>query len=56
MKIKIVLLAIVALAFTLGSCSQDVYRHDQRYPPVYRTYQDRDHGGMDYGHGGGGYR
>jgi hypothetical protein len=51
MKTKILMAAIIAsLVLGVSSCAYVDPR--TQYPPVYRTYQDRDHGGMDVYHGG----
>ena len=51
MKNKFLLAAaMIALALSISSCAYTDPR--RQYPPVYRTYQDRDHGGMDDQHGG----
>ena len=51
MKTKLLLFALMSvMVLSMSSCAYTDPR--TQYPPHYRTYQDKDHGGMDDAHGG----
>lgn len=52
MKTRFLTAFVAILAVGVSSCNPDIYYACGPFPPVYRTYQDRDHGGMDVDHGG----
>ena len=51
MKAKLLLLALMTIiVVSITSCAYVDPR--TQYPPTYRTYQDRDHGGIEDQYGG----
>jgi len=52
MKAKLLIAALAVALWGMSSCSREYVDPRHHYPPHYRTYQDRAHGGMDAEHGG----
>ncbi len=52
MKAKLLIAALAVTLLGMSSCSREYVDPRTKYPPHYRTYQDKDHGGMDNEHGG----
>jgi hypothetical protein len=50
-ELFLTIIALMIFGMSMSSCAYDIYQR-KYYPPVYRTYQDNDHGGMDATHGG----